>query len=101
MCIDCLLCYEACQVYVVENNFVGPAAIALAQRYNLDSRDDGQDQRNEYIGKHEGIWDCTFVGECSKVCPEDVDPAAAIQQAKVTNTQNFVKSILWPFGGKK
>ncbi|MCH8285561.1 succinate dehydrogenase/fumarate reductase iron-sulfur subunit [candidate division KSB1 bacterium] len=101
MCINCLLCYSACPVYVVDNNFIGPAAIALAQRYNLDSRDDGQDQRNEYIGKHEGIWDCTFVGECSKVCPEDVDPAAAIQQAKVTNTQNFVKSILWPFGGKK
>jgi len=101
MCINCLLCYSACPVYVVDNNFIGPAAIALAQRYNLDSRDDGQEQRNEYIGKHEGIWDCTFVGECSKVCPKDVDPAAAIQQAKVTNTQNFVKSILWPFGGKK
>ena len=23
------------------------------------------------------VWDCTFVGECSVVCPKDVDPAAA------------------------
>ena len=100
MCINCLLCYAACPVYIVDKKFIGPAAIALAQRYNLDSRDQGSDKRNEYIASHEGIWDCTFVGECSVVCPENVDPAAAIQQAKVTNTKNFFKSLLMPFGGK-
>ncbi|OLD36560.1 MAG: succinate dehydrogenase/fumarate reductase iron-sulfur subunit, partial [Armatimonadetes bacterium 13_1_40CM_3_65_7] len=41
MCINCLLCYAACPIYGLEGSFVGPAAIALAQRYNLDSRDQG------------------------------------------------------------
>ncbi len=45
----------------------------------------------------DGIWDCTFVGECSAVCPKHVDPAAAIQQAKVESTGAWFQSLL-PFG---
>ncbi len=41
MCINCMLCYAACPVYGLDPKFLGPAAIALAQRYNLDSRDEG------------------------------------------------------------
>jgi len=98
MCINCMLCYAACPVYGLEPEFVGPAAIALAQRYNLDSRDQGRKQRGPVIASHEGIWDCTFVGECSEVCPKDVDPAGAIQQAKVTTTKAWFKSLLLPWG---
>ena len=42
MCINCMLCYSACPVYGQEPEFIGPAALALAQRYNLDSRDEGE-----------------------------------------------------------
>jgi fumarate reductase iron-sulfur subunit len=98
MCINCMLCYAACPVYGLEPEFVGPAAIALAQRYNLDSRDQGRKQRGPVIASHEGIWDCTFVGECSEVCPKDVDPAGAIQQAKVATTNEWFKSLLLPWG---
>ena len=41
MCINCMLCYSACPIYGLDPHFIGPAAIALAQRYNLDSRDEG------------------------------------------------------------
>ena len=98
MCINCMLCYAACPVYEHEQDFIGPAALALAQRYNLDSRDQGNEQRNELIWSDDGIWDCTFVGECSSVCPKHVDPAAAIQQAKVQATNGFFRSFLKPFG---
>jgi fumarate reductase iron-sulfur subunit len=100
MCINCLLCYAACPVYGMESKFVGPAALALAQRYNLDSRDQGQDERQDVIFRHEGIWECTFVGECSEVCPKDVDPAGAIQQAKVAGALDLVKSVLMPWGSR-
>ena len=101
MCINCMLCYSACPVFAIEPDFLGPAAIALGQRYNLDSRDQGRDERQETIASHEGIWECTFVGECSEVCPKNVDPAAAIQQAKVESTIDWFKEALWPWGGKK
>jgi fumarate reductase iron-sulfur subunit len=100
MCINCLLCYAACPVYGLDPLFAGPAALALAQRYNLDSRDQGSDERLDILSQHDGIWGCTFVGECTEVCPKHVDPAGAIQQYKLTGTQEWIKSFLMPFGGK-
>ena len=100
MCINCMLCYAACPVYAIDTTFLGPAAIALGQRYNMDSRDQGRDQRQEMIASHEGIWQCTFVGECSAVCPKDVDPAAAIQRAKIASTIDYFKEVLLPWGKK-
>jgi len=100
MCINCMLCYSACPVYGLEPGFIGPAAIALGQRYNFDNRDQGNKQREEVLGQDDGVWQCTFVGECSEVCPENVDPASAIQRYKVENTNNWWKSLLMPWGNK-
>ena len=83
MCINCMLCYSACPVVGLEPEFTGPAAIALAQRYNLDSRDQGAAERMTVLNEHEGMWGCTFVGECTTVCPKNVDPAGAIQLYKM------------------
>ncbi|MFQ5889688.1 MAG: succinate dehydrogenase/fumarate reductase iron-sulfur subunit [Gemmatimonadota bacterium] len=98
MCINCMLCYAACPIYELEPDFIGPAAIALAQRYNLDSRDEGAEERMDVLSQHDGIWACTFVGECSVVCPKNVDPAGAIQRYKVTATAQWFKSLLLPWG---
>jgi fumarate reductase iron-sulfur subunit len=100
MCINCMLCYAACPVYQHEEEFVGPAALALAQRYNHDSRDEGNNQRYPLIWSEHGIWDCTFVGECSVVCPKHVDPAGAIQSAKIESTLGWFTSFL-PSAGRR
>jgi fumarate reductase iron-sulfur subunit len=100
MCINCMLCYAACPIVGLEPHFVGPAAIALAQRYNLDSRDQGARERDEELANHDGIWGCTFVGECSTVCPKNVDPAGAIQQYKLTSAMDSLKSWLLPWGSR-
>jgi fumarate reductase iron-sulfur subunit len=97
MCINCMLCYAACPIYGLEPSFTGPAAIALAQRYNFDSRDQGKKQRLEVLAQDGGIWECTLVGECSVVCPKDVDPAGAIQRYKVTSTTEWWKSLVMPW----
>lgn len=99
-CINCMLCYAACPVYGLEPDFLGPAAIALGYRYNIDSRDQGKGLRQERLESHEGIWQCTFVGECSEVCPKDVDPAAAIQRSKVDAAKGWLKSVLLPWSAR-
>lgn len=99
MCINCLLCYSACPQYGLEEKFVGPAALALAHRYNMDSRDVGRSAREHVVASHDGIWACSFVGACSQVCPKDVDPAGAIQQVKFTSAVDYLTSFL-P-GGKR
>jgi fumarate reductase iron-sulfur subunit len=99
MCINCLLCYSACPVIGLEPDFIGPAATALAQRYNLDSRDQGAAERLSILSQDDGMWQCTFVGECSEVCPKDVDPAGAIQRYKLTGAANWFKTML-PWAAK-
>jgi fumarate reductase iron-sulfur subunit len=96
MCINCMLCYAACPVIAIEPEFVGPAAIALALRYELDSRDRAGEERLRTLTGSDAIWDCSFVGECSAVCPKGVDPAKAIQQTKFESTLG----MLMPWGGK-
>ncbi|MFQ5678273.1 MAG: succinate dehydrogenase/fumarate reductase iron-sulfur subunit [Gemmatimonadota bacterium] len=100
MCINCMLCYAACPIYALEPDFLGPAVIALAQRYNLDSRDEGSEERMDVISQHDGIWSCTFVGECTTVCPKNVDPAGAIQRYKVAATTSWFRSILMPWANR-
>jgi succinate dehydrogenase iron-sulfur subunit len=98
MCINCTLCYAACPVVGLDPVFVGPAAIALAQRYNMDSRDQGAPERTAILAHPDGVWGCTFVGECTRVCPKHVDPAGAIQQYKMAAVLDWLASFLKPRG---
>ena len=100
MCINCMLCYSACPVYALDPQFIGPAAIALAQRYNLDSRDEGASDRLDALIHPDGIWGCTFVGECTRACPKGVDPAGAIQRYKLTAAIQSIKALLLPRGAR-
>src|SRR4030081_3391395 len=59
-CINCMLCYAACPVYGLDNEFLGPAAIALGRRYNLDSRDQGLKDRLPGLGQAGGGWERSF-----------------------------------------
>ena len=96
MCINCLLCYSACPQYGRNKDFVGPSALTLAARYNLDSRDHGkQERKKSYTSEHDGLWECTFAGFCSQVCPNTVNPATAIQSMKLDTTLNSFKDMLF------
>jgi fumarate reductase iron-sulfur subunit len=99
-CINCMLCYAACPEYGLIPKFIGPAAIALAHRYNEDSRDGGREIRQQEIATDEGVWECTFVGACSEVCPKHVDPAAALQQVKIASTIDWFREHSMPWLSK-
>lgn len=93
-CVKCMLCYSACPVYGLKNNFIGPAALTSAYRYNHDSRDRLKDKRLGKITKEDGVYNCSFIGECSHVCPKKVDPAAAIQKLKVSGALESIKQTI-------
>ena len=96
MCINCMLCYQACPQIGINADYLGPAAIALAQRYNLDNRDEGNRQRYSALIDENGVWPYTFVGSCSEVCPKHVDPAGAIQQVKATAVPYWGLNLVKP-----
>ena len=83
MCINCMLCYSACPVVGNEPEFLGPAAIALGHRYNMDSRDEGQAERNEIFRGEGTVFACSYANECSEVCPKHVDPRRGDQPGEV------------------
>ena len=99
-CINCMLCYAACPVVANEPEFLGPAAIALGHRYNLDSRDEGAHERNEIFRGEGSVFSCSYANECSEVCPKHVDPAAAINQAKFNAVIDWATSLVLPRGGR-
>ncbi len=95
-CVKCMLCYSACPVYGLDKSFIGPAAAALAYRYEKDSREKNElssrRKRMSRMAAKDGVWNCSFVGECSVVCPKRVDPALALQRLKLMG----LKHILLP-----
>jgi len=94
MCINCMLCYAACPVVSQEPDFLGPAAIALGHRYNMDSRDEGQPERNRVFRGEGTVFSCSYANECSEVCPKNVDPAAAVNQAKLNAVIDWATSFV-------
>jgi fumarate reductase iron-sulfur subunit len=96
MCINCMLCYSACPVVANEPEFLGPAAIALGHRYNMDTRDEGARERNEIFRGEGTVFQCSYANECSEVCPKDVDPAAAVNQAKLLAVVDWAKGFVLP-----
>jgi succinate dehydrogenase and fumarate reductase iron-sulfur protein len=81
-CIKCGLCMAACPTVATDRRYLGPQPLTQAYRYDIDSRDDGSDEReDEALGPH-GAFRCHFAGACSEVCPKGVDPALGIQLMK-------------------
>ena len=98
MCINCGLCYAACPQFGLNPEFLGPAVLTLAHRYNLDNRDNGRAERMKLLSSKNGVWSCTFVGCCSEVCPKHVGPASAINQGKLESAKDYVISMIKPKG---
>ncbi len=55
-------------------------------------------ERTAILAHPDGVWGCTFVGECTRVCPKHVDPAGAIQQYKIAAVLDWLKSFVTPRG---
>lgn len=79
-CIMCGACVAACTVHEVSKEFLGPAALAKANRFVADPREPigARRHRLAMLEQDHGIWDCTRCNFCVEVCPKDVQPMEAI-----------------------
>ena len=85
-CIMCGCCVSDCASLEVDQNFIGPAALAKAYRFVGDPRETEQarDDRLKELSKYGGVWDCTHCFECVQVCPKDVAPMDRILDLRRT-----------------
>ncbi|MEA5508240.1 succinate dehydrogenase/fumarate reductase iron-sulfur subunit [Crocosphaera sp. UHCC 0190] len=82
-CIMCGACYSECNALTVNPDFVGPHALAKAQRMVADSRDTEIETRLEnYTQGTQGVWGCTRCYFCNAVCPMEVAPMDQISRLK-------------------
>jgi succinate dehydrogenase / fumarate reductase, iron-sulfur subunit len=82
-CILCGACYSECNAIEVNPQFVGPHALAKANRLVIDSRDNQTSERLEqYNNETTGVWGCTRCQYCNSVCPTGVEPLEQIGQIK-------------------
>jgi len=74
-CIQCGACFYSCPAVEVNPNYVGPAALVKAWRFNSDVRDTACDSRLEDLQTlGSGIWDCVKCNECAQACPKELNP---------------------------
>ena len=72
-CILCNCCFSACPVADVNKDFLPPFIFSRIFRYISDKRCQEEKTKIEALQTN-GIWDCTLCGECTNVCPQNLDP---------------------------
>lgn len=77
-CIECGLCLSACPVAATSRQYVGPAALAAAERLLEEPRGVRRDDVLAWASRPEGVWRCHVGFECTRVCPADAIPAERI-----------------------
>lgn len=81
-CILCACCTTACPSFWADGDYLGPAAIVQAHRFEFDSRDEGSTQRRDVLGDREGVWRCRTIFNCVDACPRGIDVTKAIGEVK-------------------
>ncbi len=77
-CIECGICVSACPIAGTDPHYLGPAALAAAQRVAEEPRDSDGRRAIRLADNGEGLWRCHVTFECTEACPSAVDPAARI-----------------------
>jgi succinate dehydrogenase / fumarate reductase, iron-sulfur subunit len=83
-CIECGLCVSACPVVVTAERYVGPAALAWAERVVEEPRGAEVVDLMTWADDPDGAWRCHAIFECTEACPAGVNPAARIMALRGT-----------------
>jgi len=77
-CIECGLCLSACPVAATAHDYVGPAALAAAERLLEEPRGVKREDVLAWASRSEAVWRCHVGFECTRACPADAIPAERI-----------------------
>jgi succinate dehydrogenase / fumarate reductase iron-sulfur subunit len=81
-CIECGLCLSACPIAATDDRYVGPAALAWAQRVLEEPRSEDVDAVLAWADDEHGAWQCHAAFECTEACPSEVLPAQRIMKLR-------------------
>ena len=81
-CINCAVCYAACDTVRWNEDYLGPAALNRAWALQNDSRDGTKRERLKKVAEAGGCQLCHAQAGCSVHCPKGLDPSASIAALK-------------------
>ncbi|HYS48429.1 MAG TPA: 2Fe-2S iron-sulfur cluster-binding protein [Xanthobacteraceae bacterium] len=90
-CINCGVCYAACDAVRWNPEYLGPAALNRAWTLVNDVRDAGNAARLEAVAKNGGCHACHSHQSCQELCPLALNPTASIAGLKRRTMQAFLK----------
>jgi fumarate reductase iron-sulfur subunit len=93
-CINCGICYAACDTVRWNPAYLGPAALTRAWSLLNDERDAGNPERLAAVAASGGCHACHSHQSCQEHCPQALDPTAAIAGLKRRAMRAYLKGEL-------
>ena len=89
-CINCAVCYAACDTVAGNPDYLGPAALQRAWTLFNDARDEDGDAILDAVSGTGGCHNCHSMGSCAHYCPNELNPMTAIAGLKRATARRFL-----------
>jgi succinate dehydrogenase iron-sulfur subunit len=93
-CINCAVCYSACDTVRWNEEYLGPAALNRAWTLVNDVRDAGGRERLAALAASGGCHACHSHQSCQEHCPKALNPTASIAGLKRRTVQAYIRGEL-------
>jgi fumarate reductase iron-sulfur subunit len=90
-CINCGVCYAACDTVRWSSGYLGPAALTRAWTLVNDERDGGNAARLQAVAASGGCHACHSHQSCQELCPQALNPTASIAGLKRRTVAAYLK----------
>lgn len=90
-CINCAVCYAACDTVSGSPEFLGPAALNRAWTLLHDQKDGSEGRILDAVSGPQGCHNCHATGGCVSFCPNGLDPMTAIAGLKRRSLRHALK----------
>ena len=90
-CINCGICYAACDVVSWQPDYLGPAALNRAWSLQNDVRDTRFGERMRAVTSEGGCLSCHSQQGCAAHCPNELNPTASIAGLKRMAVRGYLR----------
>lgn len=90
-CINCAVCYAACDTVAGNPDYLGPAALQRAWTLYNDVKIDDRQAALDRATAAGGCQNCHSQGSCTRFCPNELDPLSAIAGLKRAAASSYFK----------
>lgn len=90
-CINCAVCFSACDVVAANPDYLGPAALNRAWTLVNDAKDGARQGILDAVSGGGGCHNCHSMGSCVRHCPNELNPTNAIAGLKRASAGAFLR----------